>query len=173
MATSTMEPQIKLSQLPARDLGFKNAPAFPIDVAGMLDTLFRLSIRFKHREQALQGLSKTYTIGGKTARAYDFLIGHASLEAKEQAQLQALREQLGHNTLEIVPTIVEIIASQTKSAATPGGELTQLPLDDPRQFSVSWTTFPMSSPWGRRVWMSGQRPWTCRSQRRPPRPSGR
>jgi len=142
MATPTVEPQIKLPQLPTRDLGLSNAPAFPIDVAGMLNTLIRLSIRFKQREQALQGLSKTYTIGGKTARAYDFLIGHESLEAKHEAQVKALREQLGHNTLEIVPTIVETIASRTESAATSGGELTQLPLDDPRQWSISWTTFP-------------------------------
>ena len=142
MATPTVEPQIKLPQLPTRDLGLKNAPAFPIDVAGMLDTLFRLNIRFKQREQALQGLSNTYTIGGKTARAYDFLIGHESLEAKQEAQVKALREQLGHNTLEILPTIVETIASQTESAATSGGELTRLPLDDPRQWSISWTTFP-------------------------------
>ncbi len=142
MATPTVEPQIKLPQLPTRDLGLKNAPAFPIDVAGMLDTLFRLNIRFKQREQALQGLSNTYTIGGKTARAYDFLIGHESLEAKQEAQVKALREQLGHNTLEILQTIVETIASQTESAATSGGELTRLPLDDPRQWSISWTTFP-------------------------------
>ena len=142
MATPTVEARIKLPQLPTRDLGLKNVPAFPIDVAGMLDTLFRLKIRFKQREQTLQGLSKTYTIGGKTARAYDFLIAHESLEAKEEAQVKALREQLGHNTLEIVPTIVETIASQTESAATSGGEVTQLALDDPRQWSISWTTFP-------------------------------
>ena len=126
MATPTVDPQIKLPQLPTRELGFENVPAFPIDTAGMLDTLFRLSIRFKQREQALEGLSKTYTIGGKTARARDFLFGHESLDAKEAAQLEHLRGLLKGNTLEIVPTIVESIASQTESKATPGGELTTL-----------------------------------------------
>jgi hypothetical protein len=72
MATPTVDPRIKLLQLPTRELGLENVPAFPIDTAGMLDTLFRLGIRFKQREQALEGLSKTYTIGGKTARARDF-----------------------------------------------------------------------------------------------------
>ena len=91
MATPTVDPQIKLPQLPTRELDLTNVPAFPIDTAGMLDTLFRLSMRFKQREQALQGLSRTYTIGGKTARAREFLFGHESLDAKEAAQLKHLR----------------------------------------------------------------------------------
>jgi len=108
----------------------------------MLNTLFKLGIRFKQREQALEGLSKTYTIGGKTARARDFLLGNVALDAKEAAQLERLRALLKRNTLEIIPTIVESITSQTESMATPGGELTTLALDDPRQWSISWTTFP-------------------------------
>lgn len=142
MAAPTADPQVKLPQLPTRELGLRNVPAFPIDTAGMLDTLFRLSIRFKQREQALQGLSKTYTIGGRTARAREFLFGHEALDAKEAQQLKRLRGLLDRNTLEIIPTIVEAIASQTESMATPGGDLTTLALDDPRQSSISWTTFP-------------------------------
>jgi len=142
MATPTVEPQIKLPQLPARELGFNNAPAIPIDTAGMLDTSIRLSIRYKQRDQAFQGLSKTYTIGGKTARAHDFLFGKDLADPNSEAQLRGLRELLSRNTLEIIPTIVKGITSQTESLATPGGELTTLPLDDPRQFSISWTTFP-------------------------------
>jgi len=134
--------RINLPQLPVRELGYENVPAFPIDTAGMLDTLFKLGIRFKQREQALEGLSTMYTIGGKTARARDFLLGQVALEAKEAAQLKNLRELLKRNTLEIVPTIVESIASQTESMAAPRGELTTLPLDDARQWSISWTTFP-------------------------------
>jgi Lipoxygenase len=142
MATPALDPRVKLPQLPTRELGLEHAPAFPIDMAGMLDTLFRLGIRFKQREQALEGLSKTYTIGGKTARARDFLFGSESLDAEEAAQLQHLRGLLKGNTLEIVPTIVESITSQEESRATSRGELTTLALDDPRQYSISWTTFP-------------------------------
>ena len=142
MATPTVDPKIKLPQLPTRELDLMNVPAFPIDTAGMVDTLFRLSMRFKQRDQALQGLSRTYTIGGRTARAREFLFGHESLHEKEAAQLKHLGGVLKGNTLEIVPTIVESITSQTESKATPGGELTTLALDDPRQWSISWTTFP-------------------------------
>ena len=122
MATPTADPQIKLPQQPARKFGYKSLPAFPIDVPGMVDTLFRL----KQREQTLQGLLKTYTIGGRTARAREFLFGDQQLEAKEAGQL----------------TIAEAIAGQTESMATSGGERTTLPLDDPRPGSISWTTFP-------------------------------
>src|SRR6188472_2196851 len=142
MATPTAEPQLKLPQLPTRELGLSNVPAFPIDPAGMLDTLIKLSIRFKQREQALEGLSRTYTIGGRSARAREFLFGDVSLGAKETEQVEHLRGLLKGNTLQIIPTIVEAITSQTESMATPGGELTTLPLDDPRQWSISWTTFP-------------------------------
>ncbi|WP_084286070.1 lipoxygenase family protein [Solirubrobacter soli] len=147
MATPTLHTPastspIKLPQLPTRELGLVNLPAFPIDTAGMLNTLFKLSIRFKQREQALQGLSKTYTIGGKTARAREFLFGHEALDAKDAAQIEHLRGLLKGNTLEIVPAIVDAITSQTESKATPGGELTTLPLDDARQGTISWTTFP-------------------------------
>src|SRR6188472_3993866 len=112
MATPTAEPQLKLPQLPTRELGLNNVPAFPIDTAGMLDTLIKLSIRFKQREQALEGLSRTYTIAGKTARAREFLFGNVSLDEKEEAQLKSLRAQLKGNTMEIVPSIVEAITGQ-------------------------------------------------------------
>jgi hypothetical protein len=56
--------------LPLRKLGFGNVPAVPVDIPGMADTLVRLGIKTKQYEQALQGLSRTYTIRGTTARAY-------------------------------------------------------------------------------------------------------
>jgi hypothetical protein len=62
-------------QLPLRELGLKYIPAIPVDVHGMADTVSRLALRVKQREQALQGLSKLFTIGGSTARAYNFLYG--------------------------------------------------------------------------------------------------
>jgi hypothetical protein len=142
MATTPVDPQLKLPQLPTREIGLDNLPAFPIDTAGMLDTLIRLGMRFKQREQALEGLSKTYTIGGRTARAREFLFGDVPLDAKESEQLDHLRELLKGNTLEIMPTIVDAIVGQTESMATSFGELATLPLDDPRQWTLAWTTFP-------------------------------
>jgi hypothetical protein len=52
-------------------------------MATTLDPQIKLSIRFKQRELSLQGLSKTYTIDGTTARAHAFLFGDVSREAIE------------------------------------------------------------------------------------------
>ena len=57
-------------------------PAIPVDVGGMADTLSKLVARVKQREQPLQGLSRTFTIGGSTARAYNFLFGSGAADAK-------------------------------------------------------------------------------------------
>ena len=126
---------IKLPRLPVRELGFENVPAVPVDVPGMVNTLFRLGIRLKQREQALQGLSKTFTIGGSTARAYDFLFGHEAPDAKEAAEHERLRGLLNRNTLELLPAIVESIKAQDAQTLRPGSadRLTRRSLDDPRR----------------------------------------
>src|SRR5262245_46720501 len=69
-------------KLPLRELGLTNIPAVPVDIEGMVDTLVKLGLRSKQREQALQGLSKTFTIGGSTARAYAFLFGGGAADAE-------------------------------------------------------------------------------------------
>ena len=66
---------VEMPRLPLGELGFKYIPAVPVDPGGVGDTLFKLAVRLKQREQPLQGLSKTFTIGGSTARAYNFLFG--------------------------------------------------------------------------------------------------
>jgi hypothetical protein len=88
---------IKLPQLPLRELGLKYVPAVPVDIVGMLDTVFKLGVRVKQREQALQGLSKTLTIGGSTARAHDFLFGGEAAGAQQAAVLERLRGLMTRN----------------------------------------------------------------------------
>jgi hypothetical protein len=64
----------QIPDLPLR-LIFKNLPAFPIGIEGMLDTLARLAIRAEQATQAKQGLIETFTINGVTDVAYTFLFG--------------------------------------------------------------------------------------------------
>ena len=45
----------------------------------------------KQREQALQGLGKTFTIGGSTARAYQFLYGGGAADKRAAEAHEALR----------------------------------------------------------------------------------
>jgi hypothetical protein len=68
----TMPEKHSFHHLPLRKLGFEYVPAVPVDIPRMADTLVRLGIKTKTKqyEQTLQGLSRTYTIRGTTARAY-------------------------------------------------------------------------------------------------------
>ena len=44
-----------------RKLGFEYVPGLPVDIPG-IDTLVRLGMKTKQYNQAIQGLSRTYTI---------------------------------------------------------------------------------------------------------------
>src|SRR5262245_18482754 len=138
--------EIELHQLPLRELGFRNVPTIPVDIHGMADTLSRLAIRTKQREQVLQGLSKAFTIGGKTARAFNFLYGDGEADKKTAAALGAAQAFLGRDPSEIVAGLVEQLKQphdELALIAVGGGHpLTRLALDDPKQYSIGWTTFP-------------------------------
>src|SRR5262245_57777918 len=126
-------------QLPLRELGFKYVPAIPVDVPGMADTVSKLAIRVKQREQALEGLSKVFTIGGSTARAYNFLYGSGTADKKAEAARAASRAFLTGDPSEIVSALIRRLKPQNDELAVisvGGGEdLTKLALDDPKQWS--------------------------------------
>ena len=137
---------IKIPQLPLGEHGLTNVPAVPLDIVGMLDTLFKLGGKVKQREQALQGLSKTFTIGGSTAPAYAFLYGRESADTKAATALERVRAFLNRNPLGILSSLVDKLKAQDQelagAAVTGGDDLTTLSLDDPKQWSMGWTTFP-------------------------------
>jgi hypothetical protein len=147
-ATSTTG--FKLPQLPVRDFGLRSVPALPVDVVGMLDTLRRLSVKLEQRKQALEGLARTFTIGGSTARAYTFLYGDAGPDAQGAAANKTLRgvlhEFLSHNPLEVLPKLIGKLRGQDNELAndTAGSrdDITARSLEDPKQWSIGWTTFP-------------------------------
>ena len=43
--------RVKMPQLPVRELGLKYVPAIPVDIGGLADTLSKLVVRVKQREQ--------------------------------------------------------------------------------------------------------------------------
>src|SRR5262249_37702966 len=133
-------------KLPLRELGLKHIPAIPVDVPGMADTVSKLAIRVKQREQALEGLSKVFTIGGTTARAYNFLYGSGAADKKAEAARAASRAFLTGDPSEIVSALIRRLKPPNDELAviSVGGrqDLTKLALDDPKQGSVGWTTFP-------------------------------
>lgn len=138
--------EIKIPQLPLREHGLTNVPAVPLDFVGMIDTLVKLGGKVKQREQALQGLSKTMTIGGSTAPAYAFLFGREAANTKGVSALDHLRAFLTRNPLGLLSGLVDKLKGQeqelVRTAATRGDDLTTRSLEDPTQWSMGWTTFP-------------------------------
>jgi hypothetical protein len=75
-----------IPQIPYR-AQFPNLPAVPLDADGIKDTLEKLAIRSVQTTQSKQGLSRTYTIGGQTRTAYEFLFGTGSSVETELREL--------------------------------------------------------------------------------------
>lgn len=112
-------------------------PAVPVDVAGILDTLVKLGLRANQCEQAYQGLSKTFTIDATTARAHSFLFGAEAADAKRPAGLRE-RQSVDDPSRRSGRKAQRAVAR----VASGGDGLTSLALDDPEQWSMSWTRRP-------------------------------
>jgi hypothetical protein len=141
--------QFALPRLHLRELGLGNVPAVPVDIAGILDTLVKLGVREKQCELAYEGLTPTFTIGGTTARAHAFLFGAQTADEQKAAARENLRAFLNSSPLDIPPSaLAEVLKEQdealahSSNGAGGGHQLTRLSLDDPKQFALSWTTFP-------------------------------
>jgi hypothetical protein len=137
---------VKMPRLPLGELGFKYIPAVPVDAGALGDTLVKLTFRLKQREQPLQGLSRTFTIGASTARAYNFLFGTEDADAKQAASHHELLGSLSRDSSEIVRILVgalkQLPTEPAHGGVRGGDDLTALALDDPKQWSMSWTTLP-------------------------------
>ncbi len=136
--------QNNIYQLPLQELGFQCMPAYPIELKSIAETLVNLFERIKEIQQAKHGLITQYTIKGVTANAYTFVYGVKDNRNKETS-LASLRQEIKNETLfrfqdadfikeKLNPTkkIIDAIKPNT---------LTDLHLDSPEQFSISWTTF--------------------------------
>ncbi len=138
----------KLPQLHLRELGLEHVPAVPVDLAALPDTLIKLGLRQKQCEQAYQSLSRTFTIADRTDRAHAFLFGTQPADANRATARASLQAFLSSNPSEISPgALAERLKEQDEALphgaqGDAGDQLTALPLDDPTQWSMSWTTFP-------------------------------
>src|SRR5262249_40908528 len=68
-------------RLPLSLLGLGNLtslPAIPFRVSELPGTAVMLGLRAKQTEQAMNGLSQRFTIGGRAAEAYVFILGAAA-----------------------------------------------------------------------------------------------
>jgi hypothetical protein len=121
---------------------YPNIPGLPIpSLANLLDTVVRLGLRTVQLLPAKNALSNIYTIAGNTATGYAFLYGDPSNEPVAAA-LEDLEAGL-KSAPDLLKLIAEAVASKDASPAPVQAvaPLTQLPLDSPEQFAITWTTF--------------------------------
>jgi hypothetical protein len=132
-----------IHQLPLRDFGLQNIPAVPylLTLSEPLLTLFRLARRALEVQPAKDGLSNSYTIGGRTGKAYDFLFGSSATE--DLARATSDPEQILARGFDGVRD-----AALRRHTSAPGSSTTlqapawtALSLEEPEDFSISWTNF--------------------------------
>ena len=129
-----------ISQLPLRAT-FPHLPAVPVDPAGVLDTLAKLAIRAEQEMQAKQGLTHKFTISGARRTAYAFLFGGATGAPQSDAR-RALAQSLQEHPERAPTALYQHLLQQNNAAAAPAPTTKALSLEHPKQFSISWTTFP-------------------------------
>ncbi len=122
-----------IPQIPYR-AEFPNLPAVPLDADGIKDTLEKLAVRSVQTTQSKQGLSRTYTIGGVTQTGYEFLFGTGS---SAETELRELAERWRRNPKRAAADLQRNIRRRSDAAAVQG-----LSLEQPEQFSISWTNVP-------------------------------
>lgn len=151
----------EIHHLPLRFFGLKDIPAIPVQLAKVLPTGLRLLNRLQQQQQALEGLNNMYTIDDITTVGYEFMFGGNASPADEESG--AASEKTG--SANALKTLNELVASMKgesdilqglrfvkaltdagtgSKTATTGTEvsLQGLSLEDPTQWSMSWTTWP-------------------------------
>ena len=124
-------------------IGAGNCPGVPLcSLAELIETLARLANREIQVRTATAGLTNTYTIGGTTAKALQFLFATSGL-GRDYEELSTL---LKNDPESIVEQLIRRIALKVPPPAAPLAAagpppLTGLPLETATQWGISWTTY--------------------------------
>ena len=132
-----------IDHLPLRDLGFDHLPAVPVQLAKILETLTKLMGRYKEIELCVNSLTNVYTVGKTTASGYQYCFGRTRSTVHGDGR-ERLAQQLGTLSDDAVMGLLLSALHDTEGEAwdTATGSLTQMFLDAPEQFSMSWPTLP-------------------------------
>lgn len=118
-----------------------NIPAVPyiLNLTEPLSTVLHLGLRSIETQPAKKALSNTYTIGGQTATAYEFLYGSAPTNPLIGAVTELERVVSGGEK-----TLTQSMKSSRPAAPAvraTASEISSRPLDLPEQFAIAWTTY--------------------------------
>ncbi len=129
-------------------LGWTNIPAFPISLEETAEAVGRLLIRSFQIKQAVQGLTNPYTIGEYAGVGRDFLYGRTST-TRLVTSLKTLSSLIDDSSASwtILSLIKDAIVRGVEDVASsispqPPSPFVEQYLEDPKQWSMSWTTFP-------------------------------
>lgn len=126
-------------------LGLRALPAIPVDIPGVVESLFRLANRLIQTVPAKLGLSNEYTIQGRTATALEWMYGtpldQEDASLRQRRTVAHLQERLAENRGPFLGmgSLSRLGSAAAGVASTPVPR--QIHLDDPRQFSMAWTNF--------------------------------
>lgn len=124
--------------------GLVHIPAVPytLNLGKMIKTLLNLTSREKEMQQAQNGLSNTYEIDGHSENGFTYLYGEEGHKKRQEA-LEKLKDSLKHPLLgrKRLEDHLDHVPKDIDSIHVPVGkhQLTQLSLEKPKQFSMSWT----------------------------------
>lgn len=134
----------KVHHLPIREKGFTEMPAVPFIISETIATIVKLGVRTQECKMAKSGLNREYTIQGEKQSAYTFMYDDASIDPGKKDREDLLKrlatstenEFLNHTTLD-----THLERASFSKEAKEGKTFTDLFLDNPKDFSISWTNY--------------------------------
>ena len=135
-------------------MALKAIPAVPFEISEIRDTVIGLLERKKEFEPAMKALSNTYTIDGVTDTAHDFLFRERLADRLDES-IDDVLDDGAHALTELAHFLRSspgrMLRRRDEAIHSPdddddvsdGPDLrkTALSLDDPKQWTVSWTNF--------------------------------
>ena len=117
----------------------------PVSLSDTIDTLGRLLIRTFQTKQSMMGLSNRYNINGFSAYGRDFLYNREirSRRVENFSELQRVLSPIspGNFAGAMLSMTAGKMAKSLENAVSPSS-LTDLAIESPEQWTISWTTFP-------------------------------
>ena len=135
-----------------RGMALKEIPAVPFDVGKTLEAAAGLLARKQELQAAMKELSNIYTIDGVTDSAHDFLF-RESLADKLDDSVDDVLDDGAHALAELTglrhSNPGRMLQRRDRAIHVPDDEVsygldlpkTALALDDPKQWTISWTNF--------------------------------
>lgn len=132
-----------IDHLPLEDCGYSHLPAVPVQLPDMLGTLLKLIGRYKEIQLSVNSLTNVYEIDDQTASGYQFCFGRTRSTVHEDARNE-LADKLRTLSDDDVMSLFDHALGDTEGETwnTEAGSLTELFLESPDQWSMSWPTLP-------------------------------